>query len=169
MSWDPQLNCTCKVPFSQRRSHSYEQFQELGHKPLFLQGATVPPTTSFKWFNNSFEIKQKIQDLPFCFSLRLSLWFYFPFTGRAVGSSSMKKKRLPLAVSTLAIQLPRELRAMSWWVWVLFLSRNLPAIRGPGKAGYTQQPLSISTLLACTVVEMPSSINPGMWKSINVY
>ena len=116
--------------------------------------------TSFKWFNNSFEIKQKIQDLPFCFSLRLN----FPFTGRAVGSSSMKKtERLPLAVSTLAIQLPRELRAMSWWV--LFLSRNLPAVKGPGKARCTQQSLSVSTLLACTVVEMPSSINPGMWKS----
>ena len=37
-----------------------------------------------------------------------------------------KTERLPLAVSTLAIQLPRELRAMSWWV--LFLSRNLPAV-----------------------------------------
>lgn len=54
-----------------------------------------------------------------------------------------KTERLPLAVSTLAIQLPRELRAISWWV--LSLSRNLPAIEGPGKARYTQQSEHIHT------------------------
>lgn len=98
-----------------------------------LGEATVPPTTSSVRINSSFEIKQNIQGLPLYFSLRLSFWFYFPFSGIAIGSSSMKTiEQLPWSVSTLVTQLPVELRVVSWWF--PFLSSSPPAIKGPRRA-----------------------------------